>query len=128
MDTADASSNRDAHPGEIALLWLGLLGPAVIWLTQFEVNYALVPWVCRHGHHELIALVTIVALALTAVLGLLAWGLWRRSAPQFSESADAGIRSRTHFMAAMGLMSSGLFILVIVAQGIAVFFIDPCLQ
>ncbi len=127
MSPPEAPSDRFSSTGQLAQLWLGLLGPAVVWLTQFELNYLLVPWVCAHGHREVLAVVSVVALACAGGLGLLAWTNWRRAGQHWpGEQSDTA--TRTRFLAVLGLLVSGLFFLLIAAQGIAVWFINPCRQ
>lgn len=111
--------------GLVAQLWLGLLGPAAVWLVQFQTLYALVPWVCVHGHAAVLHTVSAVAMLLTTGLGALAWAKWRQAGAAWpSEQSDRV--TRTRFMAVLGLMSCGFFFLLIGGQALAMVFIDPC--
>src|SRR5204863_9092040 len=37
-------------------LLFGVLGPPLAWFAQLQANYALVPWVCAHGHRSVLLL------------------------------------------------------------------------
>ena len=52
---------------------LGLFLPPLFWLTQFNLNYALLPWACAHGHRLVLLLVHLVALVGSAWAGGVAW-------------------------------------------------------
>lgn len=109
---------------ENLMLWIGILGPAIIWLIQFQANYTLVSWVCATHHLWLLHAIAIVFLALCAWAGLDAWSRWPGAHAEH-ESAGAG---RRRFMAAVGVMSGAIFVLLITAQEIANFLIHPCVE
>jgi uncharacterized membrane protein YidH (DUF202 family) len=110
-------------------LWIGFLGAPVVWLIQFQTNYTLVPWTCAHGHHYLLHLSSALFLALGIVLVFLTLKHWRQNqrlvTDSQSDSSPAGIAA---FMSMVGLMNSGLFSLLILAQAIPPFFLSPCLE
>jgi hypothetical protein len=112
-----AADSPHANYGTPAL-WAGVLGAPLAWSLQLQVGYALVPWVCRHQVHWVLPALTVLFVLIAVACGLLSWRDFHRSGP-------AG---RTRFLGALGLMTSSLFGLVILAQGIAWFFIDPCLH
>jgi hypothetical protein len=69
--------------------------------------------------------VTIVALALTALVGLMSFMTWRHAGSEWpGETADA--ITTTRFIAALGMLGSVAFFLVTLAQGIATVYYDPC--
>lgn len=111
----------------VGALWLGVLGPPVLWLAQFQTNYTLVPWVCAHGHRWTITAVNLAALVVAALLALLSWRNWKTAGVQWpSRARDTA--TRTRFLSVLGLMSGALFFLAIVAQSLAPLWIDPCRQ
>jgi hypothetical protein len=115
-------------PRENAALWFGVLGSAIIWGIQLQTTYAMVPWACSSGHRWMLPVVSLAFLIAAAIPGIVSWKLWRRmSASRNSERETRG-GGRRRFMAMLGLMNSGLFFLLILAQGIPVFFIHPCLE
>jgi hypothetical protein len=110
---------------EIRALWIGLLLPPVAFLIDLEVAYALVPTACSSGNPLPVHLVHLACLVLAGVGGLTAWRWWRlRGATWPGEEGDPLARSR--FMAGLGLLLSGLILLVIVAMWIPSFLLDPC--
>lgn len=117
------TANR-ADPQRMLPLWLGFLGPAVIWAIRFGASYLLVPYACWWDWVAVLHLTTVAGLAACLWTGWLAWGGWR----------GAGLRTdpepttrRTRFLGLAGILSSGFFFVVIAAEGFATFVIDPCL-
>jgi NADH:ubiquinone oxidoreductase subunit 4 (subunit M) len=94
--------------------WLGMLGPPTLWLINFQIIYARVMPACASGTKIGLLISSIVFLALIVGCGVLAFG----------ELGAAGART---FMAQVGLMTTGLFILVTIAQTIATLLMDACL-
>jgi hypothetical protein len=70
-------------------------------------------------------IVTVVALLITAGAGLVAWRKWQEAGRTEPDEA-AGPRPRSRFMAVLGLLTSAMFFLTILAQGIASFVLHPC--
>lgn len=102
-----------------------ILLPALIWAVQMEVNYALVPHACSTERSISLQLVTVAALFLTAMSAGIAWRSWRRSGKGWpTEFAD--VVTRIRFLAVLGLLTSSTFFLVILVQGIATTFFNPC--
>jgi len=102
-------------------LWLGILGPPVLWLTQFEIIYSLVLPVCV-AHSRIVLLVVSIAFGAAIVgCGVLGWN---------GRSPVAGspprIKFVRHFMAVLSLMSMSLFLLVVLAQVLAAAMHSPC--
>jgi hypothetical protein len=98
-------------PGRVLSLWVGLLLAPAAWLTGLEVGYLLVRPGCVRGtmlpQHTAHAAVLLIALIGMAV----AWRAHRRSG---------------EFMATLGVATSALFVLVIIAQWVPTFLIHPC--
>jgi hypothetical protein len=125
MNSADPTATPLERTSVLAQLWIVLLGPAAVWLAQFQTNYTLVPWVCVHGHAWLLHAVSVGAALLAVLLAWLAWTNWRRAGVMWPEG-QADQATRTRFLAVLGLLSSGFFLLLIIGQGLATAFIDPC--
>ena len=106
------------------MLWIGTLGAPTLWFVNQQINLVLVNWVCTSGAVWILHLVTGLCLAGGVATALLAWRNWRRLRHEAPDEETP--RSRSHFMAAVGLMSSLFFGLVIIAQGIPSFVINPC--
>jgi hypothetical protein len=102
-------------------LWLGILGPPLLWLTQFEVIYALVLPVCVAHHKFVLALISITFGAAIVACGLIGWN--GRAPVAGSPSRIKFVR---HFMGLLSLMSMSLFLLVVIAQVLATAMHSPC--
>ena len=115
---------RDLKTGiGLGELWAGVLVGPIAALTQQEVNYALVLWACANSRTLPLHLVSFIALFVTVVSGVLAYRQWRRLRVPEDSGGPVG---RGHFMAAVGVMTSILMSLVIVAQWISIIIHGPC--
>lgn len=119
---AEDSEKRILHPRGQAVQWTGLLAGPTAWALHMQANYSLVAWACKNGGEIVIHLVTVAALLITAVGAFAAWRAWQQGR---AEEADGEV-SRTHFMGALGLLVSLMFLLVIIAQAIPSFVFHPC--
>ena len=125
-----STSDHDGFERELAAtdrplrdfaLWLGILGPPLLWLTQFEIVYAFVLPVCVAHHKTLLVLISIVFGATIVGCGLIGWS--GRGPVADSPSRIKFVR---HFMAVLSLMSMSMFLLVVMAQVIATAMNSPC--
>lgn len=109
--------------GEIVRLWVGLLGPPVIWLCDLTANYALTRWSCANDRAWVLDAVSLLALVLVALTSFVAWGEWKKLGER-----DAGetIGGRRRLMAIGGLTNGGFFAVVIVATAIPNFVLRSC--
>ena len=121
---ADVANNAAPHPHALAL-WTGILAGPVAWLLQMQTSYALVPWACATGHVFVLHLVTLAGLLIAAAGAWLAWRDWRRFGKEWPKG-KGGPQMRRRFMAVLGLLTSVMFFLVILAQGIPSFILNPC--
>ena len=125
-------------PPRTGPLWAGIIGAPLAWAVQMQLNYALVPWICGHRqYHFLLHVTTLVFLALAIACTLLCWAYRHPPGAVGNLGPHSPVRSgdeqepppgRTYFTAVLGAMLGGLLALLILAQGIAAFFIDPCIQ
>jgi hypothetical protein len=107
-------------------MWAGIVGAAAIWAVQIQTLYALSPWLCRSGRYMVIHLLSILFLAGAAMCGSISLRSWRAAGRGSPDTSAGGPVARTRFLGALGAATSLLFFLLILAQGIASFFIDPC--
>ena len=107
-------------------MWIGLLGAPFVWLMQMQALYLLAVWICRGGK-SLLYLTTLIALALVACVWFIAWRSWQRTGHNWPGD-EGGVLPRSRFMAVLGVLTSALFFLLILAQGIANFFFHPCVR
>ena len=112
------------HQG-IGWLWFGILAGPLAFLLNLQLSYMLVHPVCVTAHHIILHLVPAGALLLTASGGVSAWRNWRRTG-QAESSQAAGVLPCSRFMAGVGLLTSGLFILMIVALWLPNLILAPC--
>jgi hypothetical protein len=120
-DTEQAFFQRQG----IGWLWFGILAGPLAFLLNLQLSYMLVQPVCVTAQHLVLHLVPIGALLLTAGGGVSAWRSWRRTG-QVESSKAGGVLPRSRFMAGVGLLTSGLFLFVIVAQWLPNFILSPC--
>jgi hypothetical protein len=107
-------------------LWMGVLLAPFSFLLNLQISYALVPWACAAGHIFWLHLASAGTFLLAMLGAFTAWRSWQKTGRELqSEGGNPVARSR--FMAITGLMMSALFSLVILAQWIANFILDPCL-
>jgi hypothetical protein len=104
----------------ILALWLGLLAAPLAWFVNQLLSYSLVLWACSTGRQYTLHLVTLAMLLLAAAGGVIAWRAWRQAGREWHSEAG-GVLPRSRFMAALGILLSSLFFLVILAQGIPSF-------
>jgi hypothetical protein len=105
--------------------WLLIVAPAFVCAAAMQINYVLVRQACSAQRNLMLYVVTIVALALTLGVALLAFATWRRAGAEWpGEGADIATSNR--FIAVLGMLGSVIFFLVTFAQGIATVYYDPC--
>lgn len=111
--------------GAAAALWCGILLGPIAALSQLEANYALVLWACGAGRDWPLHLVSIIALVITLLAGLMAHRVWKRAGARRDDEGP-GATPRARFMAMVGMLISGVMLLVILAQWIPVFIYGSC--
>lgn len=110
---------------DITAQWAANLLPPIAFLLQLEVGYMLVPRACKAGVILPLHLAHVGTL-LIAVAGLLiGWRQWQRWHAEVSTDG-AGPEPRSLFMALLGVMVGGAFVLVILALWLPTFLLHPC--
>lgn len=105
--------------------WMMVVVPALICAAHQEANFVLVRQACSMQRNTILYAVALVSLGLIALMGLVSYLTWRSVGSQWpGESAD--VATRTRFIAMLGMLGSGLFFLVTLAQGIATVYLNPC--
>lgn len=106
-------------------LWvLVIAGPLIVALEQ-QTNYVLVRQACSMQRNLALYVVTIVAILLTIGTAMVGMSIWRRAGTDWpTEAAD--LANRIRFISVLGILSSAMSFLLIVAQGIATIHFDPC--
>ena len=106
-------------------LWLlVVVGPAIVAAEQ-QANFVLVRQACSMQRNVALYAVVIVAMVLTIVTAMVGVSIWRRTGAEWpTEATD--LANRIRFISVLGVLSSAMSFLVIVAQGIATINFDPC--
>lgn len=109
--------------GVRAGLWVSVLLPPATWAIQMQLNYWAVRGACARGSNVRLGTITIVALLLIVLSGLCgAINVDRRR-----DKVEWGaIVSNSQFMWTLGLFMCALFLVVVLAQGVAAMIFNPC--
>src|SRR5438132_10058379 len=109
MSAKTKHSSADAlPPRSLAGLWVEMIGPPLIWLTQFQIKYALAGKSFASQHPGWLTGTTVIAATCIIALAIFGWR-HRREAAASPLDAAAGVIGRTRFMAMVGMMNCGLF-------------------
>ena len=106
-------------------IWFALLVAPTLALADQSVAYATVVWACSHQQVAAVHAVHMLFLAGTAAGAVLAWQLWRATAPARNSSEALG---RDHFLAGLATASGALSALAIIAMWVPTWVIAPCLD
>ena len=106
-------------------LWTLIVAGPIIVALEMQANFVLVRQACSAQRNVLLYAVIIVAMFLTIVTALVGVSLWKRAGTEWpTEAID--LANRIRFIATLGILSSAMSFLVILAQGIATVVFDPC--
>jgi hypothetical protein len=105
--------------------WIGLLLAPAAWGVQLQSVYLLSENGCFGGSYLPIHLVSAICLMFAIVGGMVAFRLWRESGSEWPDRSP-GAKQPGGFMAAIGILSSSLFSIVIVAQWLPTLTGVPC--
>ena len=112
-----------------ALTWryiIAIGGAFAAWVLQLSIGYILVDYACGGSARWVIRVVSALALAAAAGSVYMAWTLLisgRRARPNGPDSLDLD-----RFGAAFGLLTSGLFLGLVVLTGVATIVLSPCVH
>lgn len=101
-------------------LWGGL----VAWGTHLLVAMGLVGVACTHGLSWLVHVVTGVTAMVAAAATATGVAVHRRA--RGTDSSLWEVASREMFLSVVGVLLSGLGLLLIVFEGVPALFVDPC--
>jgi hypothetical protein len=127
MKNASADPRKEpsaAEPRNVLGLFIGILGPPLLWLAQFEARFALSTAPAGTRRHHAVVVVGFAALIL---MGAMLFGAYRGRRRAYASPLDqfAAVPRRIEFMSSLGIMSAILFMLATIAQMIADWFIRP---
>jgi hypothetical protein len=104
--------------------WIGLVAGPLAWALDESVSYMIVPWACETHRHLPLHFVSLASLLLVAAGAVFAWRDWAKRRGVSSEREET--EGRAHFVALLGLLLCLFFGLVVLAEGVAKFYFDPC--
>lgn len=107
-------------------LWGGVMLAPAAFLLNLQITYAVVTLNCSDAEPWL-HLSSLATLLLALGGGWLAWREWRRTGEGWPGDGEGAV-PRSRFLAVLGLLSSSLFALVILAQWLPVLVLGPCVQ
>jgi H+/Cl- antiporter ClcA len=123
----EARSRADARGAgwrDAFIQFLGVVSPPLVMLIALEVVYGLTPTACQRGIWWILPLITASGIALCAAALVATLKQFRRyDAPDAEDDASV---ERARFLAAVGILSAIMSILVLVAMGIATLILNPC--
>jgi hypothetical protein len=116
----------DHHPTNTFAQWYGVLGGPIFWAMQLQANYALVPQACSSGDLKWLHLSSVLFLLLAFSAVAVAAYDYRKARAKSPVKTEESAEGRSSFMGNLGIMTSGLFAIIIIAQAIPTFFFNPC--
>ena len=117
-------ANEEQATTPRALWLLVVAGPIIVAIEQ-QMNYVLVRQACSAQRNVVLYVVVVVSILLTIATALVGVSIWRRTGDEWpTEASD--LANRIRFISVLGILSSAMSFLVIVAQGIATVQFDPC--
>ena len=155
-DRLDSARTNAGHPapqrGNVPLwtLWFGFAGAPLGWTMQALANTALASHGCypqiyplrapvTGGLRGILFAVSVGAIGLGVAALAISWSTWRRTRGEHQANSGHASRGhshgtaaletgegRTRFMALAGVLTSVVFLLVILAHTVAVFVVLPC--
>lgn len=106
-------------------LWILVIAAPVIVAIEMQTNFVLARHACSAQRSVSLYVVVALALVLTIVTALIGVSYWKRAGVVWP-SEEPDLATRIRFIAVLGILSSAMSFLVILAQGIATMHFDPC--
>jgi len=106
-------------------LWTLIVTGPIIVAIEMQANFVLVRQACSAQRNFALYAVIIIAMLLTIATALVGVSLWKRAGTAWP-TEEIDLANRIRFITAVGILSSGMSFLVILAQGIATVSFDPC--
>jgi hypothetical protein len=120
LTLGSAAANRGGYA-----MWIGPLLPAVAWAVQMQLNYWLLHGACARASNLALRSVFLIAIVSVVIAGLGCWLSWLRL-KDIWPTGQRERQARSRFLAVLGLLMAAMFLLVIIAQGVATLVFDPC--
>ena len=110
--------------GDRMVLWLSVLTGLTAWVAALALDWILSPSAVHHDSALRLLIVNVVAAVIALGAAVLSWQRWRSPAHD-DPTGTTATRETDRFMAELGLGSSLLFLVFIIAQSAAIFFVGP---
>jgi hypothetical protein len=108
-----------------AMIWWTMFAGPVGWATDLGFSYALAQHTCSTGHHYVLHVIT-VACAVIALSGFASGLTAYNELPEGAREEGARPLDRTHFQVLFGMVFSLAFTVVIVAEAVPRWILNPC--
>lgn len=99
--------------------------PPIIGAIVMQIDFVWVRQACSAQRNLGLYVVTVAGMLLTVVTAMIAYGIWKRAGVSWPNE-DADLATRIRFISVLGILSSAMSFLLMVAQTIAVVQFDPC--
>lgn len=116
---------RDDVDRHLAGQWLGMFLAPATFFAHLQVAYLLVPWACERQTTLWLHVTGAAAVLLAAAGTAIAWLTWVRVG-RHAPGEAAGPAPRARLLAIVGVATSAMFVLLLLAQVATAFFIPPC--
>jgi hypothetical protein len=107
------------------LQWVGFFLAPAVFFAHLQISYVLVPWACTTHGDVWIQVVDVLSILLAGVGTAAAWRAHARAENE-QPNEGGGAVPRTRFMGVVGICTSGMFVLLLVAQWVTTFYIGSC--
>src|SRR4051812_36940226 len=114
---SNPSMSRIPAEGHDRSLWLAVLGAPFLYLCHHQLDYCLVLWACSSGKRWVLTAVSGLFLLLLLGSAAVAWQDYRRAPGTPDDASPEAPLNRHRLLSVLGLMSAGLFFLLVLAQG-----------
>jgi hypothetical protein len=121
---ADLENTVRPHEAPARVWWTMFAGP-IAWACDLGSSYVLTQHTCSTGHHYILHVITVVC-ALIALSGFAAGWAAFKDLPDHARDEGARPLDRTHFQVLFGIVFSLAFTVVIVAEAVPRWILNPC--
>lgn len=137
--------NAAPHPSphrqrvQLVLVWLGFLTGPVVWALAMLFSYGFASYACYPAGQRFTSPVSelnwvpgfttalyVVAILLTLIAGTVAWRTWRIAREEAAGHPLEIGEGRSRFLGAWGVITSGLFVGLLVFDLINTLLVPPC--
>jgi hypothetical protein len=115
----------EQHERASVLQWVGLFLAPVIFFAHLQIGYVLVPWSCTRHTVVWMHVVNLLSVAVAVVGTWIAWRVHARG-ESAADNDGPGTLPRTRFLGVVGLGTSAMFVLLLLAQAIEAISLSPC--